>query len=390
MSIIGPNGKPMILKGVNLGGWLLMEGYLMHALNRPQREFKQNFEKALGKNALKDFEKSFNNSFICEKDIAAIAKMGFNCVRVPFHFELIEEKPYQYSSRGLKYLKDLVRWAGRHRIWVILDLHAAAGAQNHDWHSDSFGPALLWQRKEFQNRTFALWEFLADQFKDEPWIAGYDLLNEAVLQDERLLNQFYKTLIKRIRKIDQNHMIFVEGNTWATNIKCLDAFDDDNIVLSVHFYEPLQYTFNLTAHLSYPLRHQGKTWNKKTLRDILGAHFKVAKRCNRPVFVGEFGINDRQGLYGEKLWLKDMLSLFREFGFSWTYWTYKSIKNAYLVDGIFSFLENPPWVNRMGPVQGWSTYHLYWPKQKREMISSWKTESFQKNKWLLNTLRHAL
>lgn len=388
--IVRATGQPVILKGVNLGGWLMMEGYILHSLNTPERKFKMDFLRALGTKALREFEKDFRDHFIQQEDIKAISELGFNCIRVPFHHHLVETTPYQYDKNGLVYLDRIVQWAQKYKIWVILDLHAACGAQNHDWHSDSLGKAQLWTKKSCQQRTFALWEFLGDRYQDKSWVAGYDLLNEAVVLDPRLLNQFYKELIRTIRRVDKNHILFVEGNTWATNLEALEEFDDDNLALSIHCYVPLDFTSNVVPHLSYPLRYQGIYWNKAYLEKVFRSYARLAKRRAVPIFVGEFGIHCRQGRYGEDRWLNDVLSCFKEFHFHWTYWTYKAIKNSVLPDGIFSFLENPPWVNRLGPHLGWDTYKYLWLGRRKDMIRSWQTDQFRANPEILNVLCRAL
>ncbi len=385
--IVNDHGQPIILKGVNLGGWLMMEGYILHSPNLAEQIFKKNFVTALGKKALEDFEKDFRDHFIQESDIKKIAGWGFNCIRLPFNCRIIESLPDKYDGDGLEYLDQVMAWAKKYKVWLILDLHAAWGAQNNDWHSDSLGQALLWQKKEFRKRTFRLWEFLADRYKEETAVAGYDLLNEAVLEDTKLLNVFYKELIKTIRGVDRNHMLFVEGNRWAQDLACLEDFSDDNLVLSVHAYQPLEFTFNLIPHLHYPLKTKTANWEKKDLRQSLSGYAAIAKERQRPIYVGEFGVNDREGLYGEDRWVKDMVSCFQEFGFHWTYWTYKAIKNNVFPDGIFSYLENPPWVNRAGPGMGWDMYSALWPQKRKEIVESWKTKNFSENSSILKTLQ---
>jgi len=383
-SIVDANSRTVHLRGVNLGGWLMMEGYILHAPNRAEQLFKENFAKILSVKALRQFEEDFCNQFIQENDFKNIARLGFNCVRVPFNHRLIEKIPYKYDAHGLSFLDRAISWAKKYRIYVILDLHGACGAQNHDWHSDSLGKAALWTKESYRQRTYALWEFLADRYKNEEWVAGYDILNEAVTHDVRGLNNFYKNTIKAIRGIDRNHILFVEGNKWAQDIACLEEFDDDNYVLSVHYYMPLEYTFNLVPQLSYPLKNFGKANTKKALEN----YQKISKKRKVPIYVGEFGVNARQGFYGEHQWLKDVLNCFDEFGFHWTYWTYKAIKNSIFPDGIFSYVDNAPWINRAGPLQGWETYHLHWPSQRRAMIRSWQTQTFLPNTHILNVLKN--
>ena len=384
--IIAGNQKPVTLKGVNLGGWLMMEGYILHAPNFPEQKFKKEFASIVGKSALKEFERKFRDHFIQEWDIQNIATLGMNCVRVPFNCRLVESKPYHFDPSGVAYLDRVIQWGKKYGVGIILDLHAAPGAQNHDWHSDSYGAADLWKKKVLQKRTYGIWEFLADRYKDNPTVIGYDILNEAVLTDTKLLNAFYKELIKCIRRVDRNHIIFVEGNRWAQDLEVLEDFNDDNLALSVHYYAPIEFVFNIVPQLSYPL----KKFDRGVMRRQLHKYYQYGKKYSRPIYVGEFGVNARQGLYGEDRWLADILHIFQEFNFHWTYWTYKAVKNGLFPDGILSFLPNDPWINRQGPKSGWDTYSTHWPQRQGEIIRSWLTQNFSPNRKILKVLKNAL
>lgn len=388
-NIISPEGRPFVMRGVNVGGWLMMEGYILHAPNLGVSKFQKEFSAALGVQALTEFQKNFRSNFIREEDFRFIAKSGLNSVRVPFHHNLIERKPFKYHPDGLKYLDTVLDWGKKYKLGIILDLHAAPGAQNHDWHSDSDGRARLWESKGFQERVFALWEFLADRFHDNPTVLGYDLLNESVIEDQELLTAFYQKLISIIRKVDRNHILFVEGNRWAQDVQCLEPLEDDNMVASIHYYEPLEFSFNFVPFLKYPLRSGLKVWNKPQIRQRLEKYASWARKFDRPVHVGEFGVNARQGLFGEDQYLKDVLECFADFGFHWNYWTLKAIKNSAFPDGVYSYYPNSPWVARQGPKMGWDTYASLWPKQKNEIVASWRTENFTLNEHVYQVLKNA-
>lgn len=379
-------GERVRLRGVNLGGWLMMEGYILHSLNQPEHRFKEHFARTSGAAALAEFEKEFRGHFIQEKDFELLAEWGFNCLRLPFNCRLIDLADPQ-GGEGIRYLDAAIRWAKKYKLWVILDLHAAWGAQNHDWHSDSNGEARLWHDPAAQKKTFALWSFLADRYRKEPRIAGYDLLNEAVVEEAETLNAFYRDLIREIRLVDRNHVIFVEGNKWATDLACLERFPDDQLALSIHFYEPLDYTFNYVPGLYYPLNGPGGGYNKGTMRQRMESYAALAARYEAPVLVGEFGVNARDGHYGEDQWLSDLLKVFDDLQYHWTYWTYKAVKNSIFPDGILSSRDNPVWVSRQGPTLGWDNYSRFWPEKKKEIILSWETAAFQPNSKILNVLK---
>lgn len=379
-AIVDGAERSIHLKGVNFGGWLMMEAYFMHAPNTAEQRMKKEFARALGSGALADLEKAFRGNFIRAQDMRQVKDWGFNCVRLPFNCRLLGGKPY--NKAGLAYLDQAIVWAKAYGIYLILDLHAAPGCQNHDWHSDSLGKAQLWSKKSNRRQTYALWEFLADRYKDEPAIAGYDLVNEPVLDNMRLLNEFYRETIKAIRRSDKNHILFVEGSRWSQVVDVLEDFNDDNWAYSIHFYEPLEFTFNFVPGMLYPL----KGWNKDTLRRRLEEYRRFADLKQRPVHVGEFGVNARAGLYGEDAYLKDVVKCFNDYGFHWNYWTYKAVKHFMFPDGLYSYYPNPAWVNRPGPVTGWNRWKDTWPKHKKEMAASWRTEEFTLNEKILKAL----
>ncbi len=379
--------KPVHLRGVNLGGWLMPEGYIMQAPNRGHRFFRARFIKELGEAAYQEIEEAFRANFIREEDFRLIAGMGFNHVRLPFHYELLEPEPFVYSEDGIKYLEQAVAWGKKHGVRVILDMHAVPGAQNQDWHSDSDGRMLFYSSKVYQQRAAALWQVIAERFKDEPAVIGYDILNETVIDDPKPMNAYYHAAIKAIRHVDPRHIIFVEGNLWSRDIECLDRFEDDNLVLGIHFYEPLELTFNYIPGLVYPLNGRKILWDKKYMRTRLDPSANIARQRGRALWCGEFGVHGRGGKYGEDGWVRDITAHFKALDIHWTYWTWKAVKNHMFPDGIYSYYLNDAWVNRPGPEIGWDTWHRLWPKNKKEMAASWRTGKFSLNSEIANALQ---
>ena len=380
-SIIDAQGKPIFLKGVNFGGWLMMEAYFTHAPNLAQQIFENEFTKQCGTKALSELIGKFRDNFITETDVKQVALWEMNCIRLPFHYKIATD------PKAISYIDQAIGWARKYKVYLILDLHAAYGAQNSDWHSDSLnGKADLWTIKSNRRKTYCLWEKLADRYKDETIIAGYDILNEAVLQDADLLNEFYRESIKAIRRSDKNHILFIEGKHWAQQIDALDDFADDNWVYSIHFYEPIEFAFNLIPFMRYPL----VGCDKDALRRRMEGYSLFAQKRQRPIHVGEFGVNYRQGAYNEHLYLQDELKCFNDFGFHWNYWTYKAVKNYSFPDGVFSYRPDSPWVHRIGPKTGWNCWAECWPKYKNEMVASWRTSAFDLNTHVIEQLKKAI
>lgn len=375
--IINEKGKEVILRGMNLGGWLMMEGYILGGRNIPEHEFKQRFQRIYGKAGLKELECLFRKNFIGEKDFQIMRDLGFNTLRIPFHFRLAQDR----DSFG--FIENAVRLCSKYQLYCILDLHAAPGSQNADWHSDSSGSALFWREKKHQEKFIRIWQEIAERFKDNSTIAGFDLLNEPVYPDQDAILRFYQTVVKAIREIDPGRIIFLEGNHWAQEIEFFGKPWAEQLVYSIHFYAPLDFTFAFVRNLKYPS-------GEVNLKRQLLCYYRLKEKWQVPIYVGEFGQNSRcPYCHRELKWLKDCLGIFQEYGFHWSYWTYKAAAGAIFPDGLYQYQQNPSWINRQGVISGWETYYELWKRAQKDICNSWKTKNFQFNQALGNILRQA-
>ena len=383
--ILNQKGKSIILKGINLGGWLMLEGYILGGVNFPEQEFKRRLKQSIGTNEVKKFLWRYRKNFINEQDIKRIKRLGFNCARLPINYRFLEEEG------GLSFLDRVLAQFERASLYCILDLHAAYGSQNKDWHSDSFGKSLLWESQTCQDRFVKIWAKIAKRYKDEGCIAGFDILNEAVTSKTKTLRSLYKRAIEAIRKYDRNHIIILEGNNWASDLDCILPIRDRNVVLSPHFYRPISYVFNFTPHKKYPGRIEGELWNKAKISKLLAPYNKTKEKYRLPILVGEFGIASRCVVCNAELrWVEDILSVFKRFGFHWTYWTYKAVSNNIFPDGLYQLLENEPWVLREGVRRGWENFCQPKNDKRNKILRSLRTENFVLNKALYQTLKKFL
>ncbi len=160
--------------------------------------------------------------------------------------------PRVFKREGLKHLDRVIELCAKYGIYTVIDLHAAPGGQNIDWHADagnhqaqcefrffSLGwlsgrkllrlkywmPAsspsvskcsvtddvvVVWNHKDFQDRTILIWEELARHYKNNTWVAGYNPLNEPTDEEHIRLLTFYDRVEKAIRAIDPHHILFLE------------------------------------------------------------------------------------------------------------------------------------------------------------------------------------
>lgn len=360
----------------------MMEGYMLGGRNIPESVFKANLAKLFGAGFVKEFTREYRENFIRDEDFATLKKLGFNCVRLPFNYRLLEE------AGGFAYLKESVERIGRHGLSVILDMHAVPGSQNSDWHSDSAGSALFWEREECRRKFWDLWKHLAEQLKDQKWIAGYDIMNEAVTDNAGLLREVYQQAIKIIRGTGDRHTIFLEGNKWGREVDCLEGIRGENLAISIHFYEPVEFTFNWQPDTVYPGEAAGARWDKQELKKRMKKYADFAQRLGLPVYAGEFGVASRCSHCGEEFrWVDDLISVFEEFGFHWTYWTYKSVRGMDVPDGLFQLSDRSGLVGTRSIVSGMENFYAVLKDKKEEFFRLWRTENFKMNRFLYDRLQ---
>ncbi len=271
-------GEPVHLVGFGLGAWLLPEGYMwgIRTLNRP-RHFEEAIEDLVGPDDAAVFWRRYHDNYVTEDDFRAMAAMGVNSIRPALlASELMPRdqpggEPYEYSDEGFRFLDSVVTWGTKYRMGIIWDMHGAPGAQNAENISDSDGEARLWTEPDvYWPRLNALWRRIAERYAGNPYIIGYDLLNEPLLRrydgiDEADLRTLYVELTATIREVDPNGIIFVEGDDWAQNFSMLEPIDwDPHIVLAFHSYPPTSSARGLARWDSLRTRYDIPLWHGET------------------------------------------------------------------------------------------------------------------------------
>src|ERR1017187_3452194 len=133
--IVAPDGKKLLLRGINLGNWLVPEGYMFHFDKGPAsyREISALFNDLIGPDEAARFWRQYRETYITEADIRFIHEAGFNSVRIPFHSKLIDD------GTAFPLLDRVIAWCRQAHIWVILDMHCAPGGQTGTNIDDSWG-----------------------------------------------------------------------------------------------------------------------------------------------------------------------------------------------------------------------------------------------------------
>ena len=308
--IVDESGNEVILRGMGLGGWMLMEGYMMQSSDvaDTQHEFEERLVELMGEEKTNEFFDAWLANHVTKQDIDSLAAWGFNSVRLPMHYNLftlpIEEEPVQgeqtWLNKGFNMVDSLLSWCATNNMYLILDLHAAPGGQGYNAAICDYDPdkPSLWESEENRTKTVALWEKLAERYSDEPWIGGYDVINEPnwELPGGIMLRELYEDITEAIRTVDTNHMIFIEGNWFANDFTGLTPPWDDNMAYSFHKY-----------------------WNYNDDPGSIQWVLDMREQQDVPLWMGESGENSN-------VWFTDAIKLFENNNIGWSWWPMKRIE----------------------------------------------------------------
>ncbi|HXM51299.1 MAG TPA: glycoside hydrolase family 5 protein [Pyrinomonadaceae bacterium] len=326
--IISPDGKPLLLKGINLGNWLLPEGYMFKfkQTNSP-RLIQTAINELIGEDEARRFWKTYHDNYITRDDISFIKRSGFNSVRVPFSYRLFvsDTTVPRLEGPGYELLDRVVDWCRREGLYVILDMHAAPGGQTGDNIDDGWAYPFLFESSESQDLTASLWRKIANRYRNDPIVVGYDLLNEPIAPyfDTAALNQklepVYRKIVSAIREVDKNHVVYLGGAQWDSNFKIFGPPFDDKLVYTFHKY-----------------------WVPVKV-DAIQPYVDFRTKYNVPIWMGESGENTDE-------WIDSFRKLLETNDIGWCFWPYKkldatscivSIKRPEDWDAIIAFADGP-------------------------------------------------
>lgn len=307
--LIQPDGSKLFIKGTNLGNWLNPEGY-MFGFNKTNsgRFINEMFCQLAGPDFTAEFWKKFKDNYITRKDIEFIASTGANTIRLPFHYKLFTDEDYMgltAAQDGFARIDSVVNWCRDNHLYLILDMHDAPGGQTGDNIDDSYGYPWLFESETSQQLFCDIWRKIADYYKNETVILGYELINEPIApyfenMDElnAKLEPLHKRAVQAIREVDKNHIILIGGAQWNGNFKPFkDSKYDNKLMYTCHRY--------------------GGEPTKEAIQEIINFRDSV----NLPMYMGEIGHNTDE-------WQAAFCKVMEENNIGYTFWPYKKLDGS--------------------------------------------------------------
>lgn len=329
-NIVKPDGSVLFIQGTNLGNWLNPEGYMFgfERMNSP-RLINDTFCELVGPDATADFWKEYKDNYITKADIDFIASTGANTIRLPFHYKLFTDEDYMgltSNQDGFARIDSVVSWCRDNDLYLILDMHDAPGGQTGDNIDDSYGYPWLFESPRAQEQFLDIWRRIAEYYRDEPVILGYELINEPIphfMENMNELNLLLEPLQKRavaaIREVDPNHIVLIGAPQWNSNFEPLKDTDyDDNIMFTCHRY------------------------GGPATADAIRSYIDFRNASGKPMYMGEIGHNTDQ-------WQADFVKVMKENNIGYTFWPYKKRDGSCMVgivmpeewEEVVKFAEGP-------------------------------------------------
>lgn len=310
-------GDEVILRGVNAGGWLVQEPWMCPTQTtdnvKCQVQIVNTLISRFGEEKANELLKTYEDNYWTESDFDNCAYMGMNVIRLPFTYLNILDSNNQIKADAFTKIDWFVQECGKRGMYVILDLHGAPGSQNAEVHSgDVSGIGLFEGGNAAQNQQLAVkvWKAVAEHYKGNPIVAGYDLLNEPYSSSDyhytsKVVWDFYDLAYDSIREIDSDHVIIMEA-TWEPNqLPYPSEYGWENIMYEYHCYN-----------------YGSQTNAEDQLASVNAKLNRIDKRnYDVPSYIGETSFFSNMDSW------RACLQRMNDYGISWTLWSYKVTGN---------------------------------------------------------------
>ena len=289
-------------------------------------------------------------------DVEKLASYGFDHLRLPIDEDHLFNSSGKVDEETLAHIHETITNCKKNEMRVVLDLHST---KSHTFKSSKISGNTLWHSKEAQKQIVRIWKIILDEFeKYSEHLLAYEILNEPTAEKDEQWNYIANLVIKTIREVNKERVIVLGSNRWnyVGKIENLDVPSNDlNIILSFHFYEPLLLThyeasFNKFANLKMPqkVKYPGRLfsdsvynslsakdqvlvkpyrrdYNKKYFLERWKPAIDFAAQKGLKLYLGEFGCLPNAGDNTRLAWLKDVVSLCREYNIAYSLWEYNNV-----------------------------------------------------------------
>ncbi len=327
------------IRGVNLGGWLVLEKWISPSVfSGTEATYEYSLMRELGHEAALTRLSAHRDNFITETHIDSLQNQGIKGLRLPVGYWLFEDAD-GFAGGGDLYVDRLFSWAEERAMSIVLCFHAAPGSQNGWDHSGRAGD-IAWATPNNIRLSYDFLDRLTKSYGHRKALVGIELLNEPhwSLSLETLF-EFYKVAGVLVRQNCHHGVSVIVSDSFRPQetLKLLPQLSIDGLILDCHLYQLFtdeDRALDLAGHVK-----KATGWSRELSR----------YKRRQPVVVGEWSAAMSE-LYGPSLqrkrfnyttddyvvYVRAQREAFERAGVSWFYWTARTEDR-----GIWSLLDHP-------------------------------------------------
>jgi aryl-phospho-beta-D-glucosidase BglC (GH1 family) len=244
-------------------------------------------------------------------DLDNIVASGMNFIRVPIGWNTFLNLDGTWKSSPWTKIDWVINEATARGIYVLIDLHTVPGG-GCPWGScGRIGPNPngFWGSATYQNWVEDIWKAIATRYNGNAGVAGYDLINEPLIDygedsaDVAQKSDYYDRLYDAVRAIDTNHTIFLGAFFSLSAIAPPSTYGWTNVVYEYHPYD-------------MPNSKDWTSQNQLVTNELSGLPAKLSNP-GVPILYGEYSL-----YYNDDVWARFMAGL-NASNVSWSNWSYK-------------------------------------------------------------------
>jgi len=272
------------------------------------------------------------DAWLAPGDLDNIAATGMNFIRVPIGWNNFLNLDGTWKASPWTKIDWVIEQASARGMYVLIDLHTVPGG-GCPWGScGRIGPNPngFWGSATYQNWTEDIWKAIATRYNGNAGVAGYDLINEPLIDygedadDVAQKSDYYDRLYDAVRAIDSNHTIFLGAFFGLNAIASPSTYGWTNVVYEYHPYD-------------MPNSKDWTAQNQLVSNELAGLPAKLSTP-GVPILYGEYSL-----YYNDDVWSRFMAGLNAQ-SVSWSAWTYKvkgSANDGFAYWGMYYNNPNP-------------------------------------------------